>query len=135
MRESLYKLVCWILLLSALLVWGYDFVHAQASAIRVEVSPKVVVFNDHSPTTFHFRWVIEPDENNRLYALSYGCGIELHSSQREINGNSAKFNERYVSLTVLGDCDFMACVVRIVDGKPKTICVHRLIPILQEEEP
>lgn len=93
--------------------------HAQVST---EVYPRVAVVNPYRRTTFRFQWRIEPHEDNRRYALVYSCGAELHSSQGGLNGNSRKTTERYVELTVLTDCEFMACVVRMVEGKPKTTC-------------
>lgn len=90
--------------------------------VKASVYPTVAVVNEFKRQTFRFRWQIEPHEDNRRYALYYSCGKEVHSSQREIDGTFPKTSERYVEMTVLEDCQFMACVVRVTDGKAITLC-------------
>ena len=110
----------WTLLVLGL--FGYT-IGQEIEPVKVSVRPQVAVTNPYKQTTFWFRWQIEPNEGNRRYALMYSCGGELHSSQGQVDGDKhRKTTERYVDLTVLGNCTFMACVVRIVEGKAKTIC-------------
>ena len=118
--DTVYRIAFWILFLLTLLVFGRGFARAQVSA---EVNPKVAVVSN-TQTTFRFTWRIEPSKDNRMYALSYTCGVELHSSQGELTESSPRTTERYVNLTVIEDCQFMACVARVVKGRVKleTIC-------------
>lgn len=120
--DTKFRLAFWILLFSALAVFGRALL-AQPPPIEVRVSPKVATVNPYKRTGFRFTWVIEPHADNRQYALSYSCGSEVHSSQGPVDGDQhPRTRERYVELTVKEDCSFMACVVRVVNGKPKTLC-------------
>lgn len=55
-------------------------------------------------------------------SIAFTCGSEVHSAQREMDEKSAKTSERYVEMTVLEDCSFVACVVRVTNGKAVTLC-------------
>lgn len=133
MRENFYRAAFWLLMFAALLVFGGDLL-AQTSPIVVSVQPKVVLVNPYKRTAFWFRYQIEPHINNRRYALVYGCGSELYSSQGDVNGEKhPKTTEIYVDLTVTTDCEFMACVVQVVAGKPKTICAYVHVRTPKEE--
>ena len=119
--ERIRRFVFWVVFVLGL--FGYRFAFAQ-KVVTVDVVPKVAFVNPYGVTTFRFRWQIEPSEDNRRYALMYTCGAELHSSQGELDKNSPRTRERFVDLTVLEDCEFMACVIKVVKGeiKLKTIC-------------
>ena len=133
--ENLYRFAFLILMLCALLVFGRGLVHAQNSPVTASVTPKIAIVNPYKRTTFRFQWRIEPDANNRLYSLSYSCGSEVHSSQGNVDGeNHPRTTERFVELTVIEDCQFMACVVRIVEGKPKTMCAWATVRTPTEGE-
>lgn len=96
--------------------------------ITADVYPRVALVNPYKRETFRFRWQIPPHPDNRWYALAYTCGKENHSSQGEVEGDKhPKTTERFVELTVVGDCEFMACVVRVIDGKPETICDYAYV--------
>lgn len=120
MSARLRRFVFWILL--ALGLFGYRIGRAQ-EPIAVSVQPRVALVNPYKRTTFWFRWQIEPHPDNRRYALMYTCGSELHSSQGEVNGDKhPRTTDRWVELTVLQDCEFMACVIRTVEKEVKTLC-------------
>ena len=114
----------WAVVFTLIYTWpteGSDFVQAS-------VSPRVALVNPYKRTDFRFTWRIEPHPDNRRYALMYTCGKELHSSQGEVEGDKhPRTTERYVELTVVEDCTFMACVVRVIEGKPKTLCDYAYV--------
>lgn len=129
--SKLRRLVFWFLLI--LFVY-YSVVFGQgAPPITVDVLPRVAAINRYQKQVFRMRYQIEPHKDNRQYAISYTCGSELHSSQGEVDGDKhPRTTTIYPELTVIDDCDFMACVVRIVEAKPKTICVWAKVVVPEE---
>lgn len=135
MAENLFRFAFWLLMLLTILVFGRGIVHGQNSPVGVDVTPKVAVVNPYKETTFRFTWKIEPHKDNRRYALMYSCGSEIHSSQGLVNGDKhQRTSERFVNLTVVADCEFMACVVRLEDDKAKTFCNWAYVRTPREEQ-
>lgn len=125
--ERIRRFVFWVLFVLSL--FGYS-IGQEIKPVTTKVRPMVAVVNPYKQTTFHFTWQIEPHEDNRRYALMYTCGSEVHSSQGNIDGDKhQKTTERFVDLTVLENCSFMACVVRMVEGKPKTMCAWATVSV------
>lgn len=125
------RIAFWSLLFFLVYTWPTE---SAEGPVRVSVYPNVAVVNPYKRTTFRFRWQIEPHADNRRYAVSYTCGSEIHSSQGDVDGDKhQKTTERYVDLTVTGDCEFMACVIRMVEEKPKTMCAWGFVRIPKED--
>lgn len=120
MREFLYRVILLALVLSALLTFGGDL--RAEPVIVASVTPQVALKNPYQRTTFRLKWVIEPHEDNRRMSIAFTCGSEVHSAQREIDKMSARTTERFVEILVVDDCSFTACVVRISEGRVKTLC-------------
>lgn len=131
-RDLLFKVALLVLLVLAALVFGRGIVFGQ---VTVDVSPKAALENPYKRTTFRFRWAIEPSPDNRRYAISCTCGSEIYSAQREMDGESPKTSERFIELKVLEDCSFVACVVKVIEGKAKTICSQQIVHVLKGEPP
>lgn len=90
--------------------------------VKADVYPAVVLVNEHQRQTFRIRWQIEPHPDNRRVSIAFTCGGEVHSAQRDHGPNSARTSERYVEMTVLEDCSFVACVVRVTNGRAVSLC-------------
>jgi hypothetical protein len=90
--------------------------------IKASVYPQIALVNPYQKQTFRIRWQVEPHPDNRRVSIAFTCGNEVHSAQREHDEKSARTSERYVEMTVLEDCSFVACVVRVTNGKAITIC-------------
>lgn len=115
-----------VLFCLALIVLAFP-VHCEAP-IKVTVTPKVANTNPYKKVEFNFRWQIEPNKDNRLYAISYTCGSDAYSAQVSMDGeNHPRTTERKVKLTVVSDCIFNACVVRVVKGKAVTYCDYQVV--------
>ncbi len=129
MRENLYHLALLVLVLACLFLVGRESL-GLGQPVSVSVSPNLVIASPYKTVGFRFRWQIDPHKDNRQYALAYSCGVEIASSQGEVRGEDyPRTHERIVFLTVIEDCDFMACVVRIVNGKPRTYCDHQTVSV------
>jgi hypothetical protein len=127
MRENLFRLAFFCLCLLALAVFGRGVL--AETFVSVSVVPKVVAVNPYKRVAFNLVWRIERHPNNRLYSVSYDCGADVSHTERELDGESAaRTYERMVELTVTKSCLFQACVIRMVEGRPKTFCDRQIVP-------
>lgn len=125
MRENMYRAAFFLLTALALVVFGRGVL--AETFVSVNVVPKAVVANPYKRVAFNMVWRIERHPDNRLYSVSYDCGADVSHTEREMDGDSARTYERMVELTVTQSCIFMACVVRKVEGKPKTYCDRQIV--------
>lgn len=125
MKELLWQMTLVALVLSTLLI--FTRAQAEPAPIKASIYPMVALKNPYQRTTFRLRWMIEPHKDNRRFSIAFTCGAEVHSAQREINEKSARTTDRFAEVTVLDDCSFVACVVRVTDGKVKTFCDQAIV--------
>jgi hypothetical protein len=115
-----------ILLLTAL--FGLVAKNVLAEEVTISVLPKVAITNPYTVTTFRIFWQIPQHKDNRMYSISYSCGSDIHSSQRDLEGDKAAVSyTRYTDLRVVSNCLFLVCVHRLEEGSVRNFCAHQEI--------
>jgi hypothetical protein len=148
MKETLYRIWFFILLVGVLLLASAEIVRGQEQknpppptyseevevkgkmpkpppAIKIDLLPKIAMADPHRRVTFRVRTTIEPNDLNRHYSIAADCGYNAYGSQRGIESIT---DTRYIEMTIVQDCVFVACVYRLENKKAKSYCVTQVVP-------